>query len=559
MWGLRPIPAIALTVASLLGACLASAAAFPAASIAYEVLEYPTGENDDLSSNIAVGPDGSVWWTSTAADKIGRLVPAEAAPGTSSGITYVSTDVGGDGPASYPQGIAVAPDGQVWFSESNGAGAGIDRLDPGDGTIHHMSSTTGGRALVFSPSGSLFLTTPADTVGELADPSEPGSISESAAVTYPYAWGIAADAAGNIWVGEDGRGATGRQGAIGEAAAGGLGLSEYLTPTTASEPQQLTVDNEGNVWFVERSANRIGELRPRDAVAGTSAGITEYPVPIPSGGSPEEEPEYITTAADGSIWFTEYSYASSRDNQVGRIVPTGPAAVSFTMTQVPGGGVPVGIGADRAGNVWFVGGSPTAVFEVPGVAAPGAGAGGSAGSETAQGSAGPGAASSAGTGAGTTTHVHAAGVVRSPAPKVKGTAVVQHLVCAGPPEDLCSVVFDLETRETYPNGGLIELKPRPAPAAVARSGNKHRHHKPRRVVVGHKTVTLHGGQGTTVRVTINRRGHKLLKRFHRLPARLSVTESVAGGRRRLVRSSKVTFRAKPKGRHLHRRRRGNAR
>ena len=55
---------------------------------------------------IAVGPDGDVWFTEAGPNKIGRL---------SASGTFVEYDIPTAG--SFPYGIAVAADGSVWFTE----------------------------------------------------------------------------------------------------------------------------------------------------------------------------------------------------------------------------------------------------------------------------------------------------------------------------------------------------------------------------------------------------------------------------------------------------------
>ncbi len=69
----------------------------------------------------AAAPDGSVWITVMAADKLARLDPATGK------WTEFSLR-----PASRPHGLAVDAAGQVWFT-ANGAGY-VGRLDPAPGS-----------------------------------------------------------------------------------------------------------------------------------------------------------------------------------------------------------------------------------------------------------------------------------------------------------------------------------------------------------------------------------------------------------------------------------------
>jgi len=56
------------------------------------------------------------------------------------------------------------------------------------------------------------------------------------------------------------------------------------------------VGPDGNIWFTERSGNKIGRIT-------TSGVVTEYS----SGMSSTTKPIGITTGPDGNLWFAEAS------------------------------------------------------------------------------------------------------------------------------------------------------------------------------------------------------------------------------------------------------------
>jgi streptogramin lyase len=62
------------------------------------------------------------------------------------------------------------------------------------------------------------------------------------------------------------------------AGAYGEVVLEYHTPTPDSSPADLAFDAQGNLWFTELNANRIGTK----AKSLTSQGITEYKLPSPT-------------------------------------------------------------------------------------------------------------------------------------------------------------------------------------------------------------------------------------------------------------------------------------
>ena len=94
------------------------------------------------------------------------------------------------------------------------------------------------------------------------------------------------------------------------ASAYGEVVLEYHTPTPDSSPADLAFDAEGNLWFTELNANRIGKLDPKKAKSLTSEGITEYELP-----QPNSKPHFLTIAKNGLIWFTEGA------NRIGSLDP----------------------------------------------------------------------------------------------------------------------------------------------------------------------------------------------------------------------------------------------
>jgi hypothetical protein len=83
-------------------------------------------------------------------------------------------------------------------------------------------------------------------------------------------------------------------------------ITEYPLPTASSNPAGIVKGADGNIWFTETAANKIGKI--------TSGGfVTEYVVPTAS-----SLPAGITAGLDGNIWFTEYN-----GNKIGRITPSG--------------------------------------------------------------------------------------------------------------------------------------------------------------------------------------------------------------------------------------------
>jgi streptogramin lyase len=110
-------------------------------------------------------------------------------------------------------------------------------------------------------------------------------------------------------------------------------VQKYPTPTTLAGPASLTLGADGNLWFAESLANKIGRITP----AGV---ITEFPVPTAS-----SFPAGITAGVDGNLWFTE-----ADGNKIGRITPAG-AVTEFALHTTGALPAPIVLGVD--GALWF--------------------------------------------------------------------------------------------------------------------------------------------------------------------------------------------------------------
>jgi streptogramin lyase len=160
---------------------------------------------------------------------------------------------------SYPSGITVGPDGNLWFGEYEGNRIGV--INP---TTHAVSEF------------------PIPTPG--SGPNE-----------------IAAGPEGNLWFTEfDGNN-------IGEINPSTHMISEFAIPTANSGAYGITAGPDGNLWFTEELGNNVGRINPTTHV------ISEIAVPTPRGQLPG--PKEIIAGPDGNLWFSEHS-------KIGMINPT---------------------------------------------------------------------------------------------------------------------------------------------------------------------------------------------------------------------------------------------
>ncbi len=152
-------------------------------------------------------------------------------------------------------------------------------------------------------------------------------------------------------------------------------ITEFPVPTASSGVLGITAAFDGNLWFTEQTANKIGRI--------TTAGvITEFPLPVAG-----TQPAWIITGPDGGLWFTETGrsfighittegmfqeiplsrpgdgsrgitigpdgavwFAQAPGNRIGRIGFEGVATAFLIPTASSG---PSGITAGSDGNLWF--------------------------------------------------------------------------------------------------------------------------------------------------------------------------------------------------------------
>src|SRR5262249_10953894 len=73
-----------------------------------------------------------------------------------------------------------------------------------------------------------------------------------------------------------------------------LSITEFpIDSTVVRRPEGITRGPDGNLWFADASADRIGRITP----AGV---VTDFAI------TPGSSPQEITAGPDGNLWFTEF-------------------------------------------------------------------------------------------------------------------------------------------------------------------------------------------------------------------------------------------------------------
>ncbi len=162
-------------------------------------------------------------------------------------------------PGSGPTTIALAQDGTVWFTESAGNRIGRMRPDGTGLTEFPLPNPNSSPRIIAARLRRQHLVLRAHRQPD--GPDYPGRRDHRVPIPTPNAFprAIALGADGNIWFGEFGGGKIGRitpQGVI----------TEYPIPTPDSGPRALAAGPDGNVWFSEFNASKIGRITPAGVI-----------------------------------------------------------------------------------------------------------------------------------------------------------------------------------------------------------------------------------------------------------------------------------------------------
>ncbi|HSN86729.1 MAG TPA: hypothetical protein VL025_08220, partial [Thermoanaerobaculia bacterium] len=242
-----------------------------------EVEEFRTPTPESAPTSIKVAPDGTIWFTERAANKIGRLDPATG--------TITEFDVPTE--RSAPTGIAVAPDGGVWFTEKM-AGK-IGRFDPESRTFTEYPTPTPKAepsTVVLDAEGYVwFDERGADTLNRM-DPKTGEVTSFKVPTQGSRVIGLVPDPRGYMWFLELAGHKVGRL----EVATGQI--VEYTIPTKLASPFKAALDRHGRLWFTQAYGNKIGLLQ----------GERFFELALPREAS---MPGGIEITPEGHVWFTQ--------------------------------------------------------------------------------------------------------------------------------------------------------------------------------------------------------------------------------------------------------------
>jgi virginiamycin B lyase len=251
---------------------------------------------------MATARDGSIYYAQGLANKVGRI----ASPSSADSGKLTVQDYPVPTANSFPIGIVVGPDDNVWFTEKNGHKIG--KLNTKSNVITEYATPTansGPVGIAVGPDNNIWFTeADANKIGKL-DPNNPQKIEEFSIGTSdssPLYITTGPDRA--LWFAE----VKGHK--IGRIDPGTYAITEFSTRTPKSGPACIITGPDNALWVSELNADKIARFDVE-----SKRFTDEIPLASHKNG-PRAGPGILVSGPDGNIWFTEMY-----GNQIGRINP----------------------------------------------------------------------------------------------------------------------------------------------------------------------------------------------------------------------------------------------
>jgi len=329
------------------------------------VVEY-NGGGIDFPRGLAIDASGNVWTCSNADSNVSELSPVGAALSPTGGYPATGATLSGS------NGVAVDSTGSVWITNQSGNSlskiasdgqTGVNYTGGGLNFPTWLAIDTTGNIWVTNP-GFSFEATPVTGLGSVSEFTSAGAATSpaggyvaSGVTAAPE--GIAADAAGHIWVADE----------------LGAELTEYTASTHAvlgtvtggglADPYGVAIDGSGHVWVGDHIGSLLSEFNVSNGAAVSDTGYA---------GGGLANPYYQAIDGNGNVWVANFNTIGISEFTSAGVAVTGTTGFFGGVTYPVGLNEPADLAIDGSGNIWVSGsGAGSAdypIVEFVGAAAP---------------------------------------------------------------------------------------------------------------------------------------------------------------------------------------------
>lgn len=318
------------------------------------VVEY-NGGGINYPRGIAVDASGNLWTCSNASSNLSELSPVGVALSPAATLASSGGYPAAGATLSGSNGIAIDSTGSIWITNQSGNSiskiasdgqTGANFIGGGLNLPAWIALDATGNVWVTNP-GYAFDGTPVNLAGSVSEFSSAGTAVStstgyvaSGATSEPE--GIAADAAGHIWVADRG----GNELTAYTASTHAVFGSSPFTGGGLDAPYGLAVDGSGHVWVGDDTDNFLSEFNASNGSAVSGTGYT---------GGGLSEPFYVAVDGNGNVWVASFGNAG-----IGEFNSSGTAITTSTgfyggITSPIGLSEPGALAIDGSGNVWVSG------------------------------------------------------------------------------------------------------------------------------------------------------------------------------------------------------------
>ena len=278
-------------------------------TLSVQIMEYEVPTPNSRPHDPAVAPDGSLWYTGQAANKLGRLDPK-----TGEFKEYPLKT-----PKSGPHGLVADKDDNIWFTAISGGYVG--KLDPRTGEIAEYRPSGGGEidphTPVFDHDGILWFTNEeTNYIGRL-DPKSGKMTLIKSPTPHAVPYGIVILQNRTPFFCEFG---TNKLASVDPST---MKIREYILPAASARPRRIALAPDGTIYYTDFARGYLGHFDPSGGKL-----LKEWLSP---GGS-ESEPYGIAITNDGEVWYSESGVKPNT------LVRFDPKSERFSTKQIPSGG-----------------------------------------------------------------------------------------------------------------------------------------------------------------------------------------------------------------------------